>query len=78
FKTDCQELYQAIKSNSNMAEITSILQDINSLKQGVQELGVTWVPRQANALAHQFAIYQRVMSSNVLWNQNLPTMIENK
>ncbi|KAL4286374.1 hypothetical protein AHAS_Ahas19G0079800 [Arachis hypogaea] len=50
---DNQILIQALKSHASIAEIQVILQDILHLVRGIPSYGFTWVPREANSLAHE-------------------------
>ncbi|MED6187226.1 hypothetical protein PIB30_074466 [Stylosanthes scabra] len=75
-ETDCQVLYQAIKSDYNIAELTPLLHDISSLSQKVLRLGFTWIPREANMLAHHFASLQQHNPANQDWSLSFPTIIE--
>ncbi|MED6201041.1 hypothetical protein PIB30_091141, partial [Stylosanthes scabra] len=76
-ETDCQVLYRAIKSKQIIAEIKPVLHDIDILSQRVQQLGFTWIPREANKLPHQFAALQQHSPTNRNWSQEFPTIIEN-
>ncbi|XP_057761092.1 uncharacterized protein LOC130981521 [Arachis stenosperma] len=54
-ESDNQILIQALKSHVSIAEIPVILQDILHLVRGIPNCGFTWVPREANSLAHEVA-----------------------
>ncbi|RYR04846.1 hypothetical protein Ahy_B06g084641 [Arachis hypogaea] len=54
-ESDNQILIQALKSHASIAEIQVILYDILHLARIIPSCGFTWVPREANSLAHEVA-----------------------
>ncbi|XP_020963460.1 uncharacterized protein LOC110265048 [Arachis ipaensis] len=52
-ESDNQILIQALKSHASIAEIQVVLDDILHLARGIPNYGFTWMPREANSLAHE-------------------------
>lgn len=54
-ETDCSMLVQAYRKEIKLGEITSILQDLWSLSNENQNIGLTWTCREGNQVAHHTA-----------------------
>ncbi|XP_025651809.1 uncharacterized protein [Arachis hypogaea] len=76
-ESDNQILIQALKSHASVAEIQVVLDDIRHLARGIPSCGFTWVPREANSLAHEVArlTYQGTLHQN--WVMHKPISIRN-
>ncbi|MED6124366.1 hypothetical protein PIB30_058354 [Stylosanthes scabra] len=55
FESDCQNLIQALKSNTTISEVDAFLEDIRELAKNIPEMGFIWVPRKVNRVAHEIA-----------------------
>ncbi|RYR28231.1 hypothetical protein Ahy_B01g052353 isoform B [Arachis hypogaea] len=76
-ESDNQILIQALKSHASIAEIQVILQDILHLARGIPSYGFTWVPREANSLAHEVAKLTGQGSLHQNWITYNPLSIKN-
>ncbi|MED6160882.1 hypothetical protein PIB30_055441, partial [Stylosanthes scabra] len=76
FESNNQTLMQALKSKTQVAEIEVFLEDIWELCNRLPELGFTWVPREANRLAHEFAKSAAGIPLVASWSTNLPFSIK--
>ncbi|XP_057720418.1 uncharacterized protein LOC130934913 [Arachis stenosperma] len=76
-ESDNQILIQALKSHASVAEIQVVLDDIRHLTRGIPNCGFTWVPREANSLAHEVArlTHQGALHQN--WVMHKPISIRN-
>lgn len=78
FESDCLELVQTCRGEINRGEISSIMQDVFSLKNNFQRCGFTWVNRSGNELAHQIAALasRDLLPHNWIFNQ--PLVVKNQ
>ncbi|RYR13322.1 hypothetical protein Ahy_B04g070381 isoform B [Arachis hypogaea] len=76
-ESDNQMLIQALKSHTTIAEIQVILQDILHLVGGIPNCGFTWVPREANSLAHEVAKLTGHGTLRQNWIMHRPLSIRN-
>ncbi|RYR16597.1 hypothetical protein Ahy_B04g073631 [Arachis hypogaea] len=76
-ESDNQILIQALKSHASIAEIQVVLDNIRHLARGIPSCCFTWVPREANSLAHEVArlTHQGTLHQN--WVVHKPISIRN-
>lgn len=55
-----------------MGEIAGVISDILHLKNGSPKIGLTWTPREGNAVAHQIALLGSRDGLPVGWIRNPP------
>ncbi|KAL4293355.1 hypothetical protein AHAS_Ahas18G0119800 [Arachis hypogaea] len=76
-ESDNQMLIQALKLHATIVEIQVILQDILHLVRGIPNCGFTWVPREANSLAHEVAKLTGHGTLSQNWIMHRPLSIRN-
>ncbi|RYR05051.1 hypothetical protein Ahy_B06g084898 [Arachis hypogaea] len=76
-ESDNQILIQALKSHASIAEIQVVLDDILHLARIISSCGFTWVPREANSLAHEVAKLTRQGTLHQNWIRDKPILIRN-
>lgn len=75
-ESDCLVLVTACRKETEIGEISSIVQDILQLKQNVRNCGFTWVGRSGNKLAHTLAKMAHRDSLPTNWRWNLPLQLK--
>ncbi|MED6193924.1 hypothetical protein PIB30_023764 [Stylosanthes scabra] len=74
-ETDNQQLCQAIKKNTRIAEVLPILEDIKDITRSTGGIGYTWTPRNGNEVAHLLAAHQNAKPQILEANSGLPSHI---
>lgn len=76
-ESDCLQLVRACRKEIILGEIQGIVTDINSYRDIHSKCGITWTPREGNAVAHHIALLesQQLLPLRWFWNPPLQAWV---